>query len=79
MAKKGQGIVVKFRPLPAAVAGPCAHRWLIETPSGPTVEGVCRVCNETRVFPTVIHDFEPLGREGYFGRKEQAARARGEW
>ncbi len=28
----------------------CEHHWLIEPPSGPTSNGVCRVCGEERSF-----------------------------
>lgn len=28
----------------------CAHHWEIETPNGPTSEGVCRTCGATRDF-----------------------------
>ena len=34
-------------------AAPCVHHWDIATPAGPTSEGVCRKCRETREFPNV--------------------------
>lgn len=37
------------------------HHWVIETPAGPTVLGVCKKCNEQRVFPT---SFEPEDEPG---------------
>lgn len=33
-----------------------AHHWIIEAPNGPTVEGVCKRCGETRVYPTTTTD-----------------------
>lgn len=35
-----------------APAEPCVHRWVIETPNGPTCTGVCRACGATRAFNT---------------------------
>jgi hypothetical protein len=29
----------------------CRHRWVIETPNGPTVAGACKRCGEVRTFP----------------------------
>ena len=29
----------------------CAHHWLIDAPGGPTSEGRCKNCGETREFP----------------------------
>lgn len=34
----------------------CAHRWRIESPNGPTVKGVCRLCGAERAFPTVTEE-----------------------
>ena len=28
----------------------CAHFWLIESPNGPTSDGVCKLCGEYREF-----------------------------
>jgi len=28
----------------------CTHYWLIETPAGPTSDGVCQHCHEVRTF-----------------------------
>ncbi len=32
----------------------CPHFWVIETPSGPTSSGVCRICGEGRSFMNYI-------------------------
>lgn len=34
----------------------CRHRWILETPNGPKVQGWCRLCRMHRVFPTVADD-----------------------
>lgn len=34
-----------------------AHHWIIDSPDGPTSQGVCRVCEATRTF-TNWHDEE---------------------
>lgn len=36
--------------------GSCSHRWLLETPNGPRVQGRCRVCGAERDFPTTAGD-----------------------
>ncbi len=28
----------------------CKHHWLLETPNGPVVRGVCKYCSESRDF-----------------------------
>ena len=28
----------------------CVHRWLIDTPAGPTSTGVCQVCGKVKQF-----------------------------
>ncbi len=28
----------------------CVHRWLLQPNHGPTSDGVCRLCGETRLF-----------------------------
>ena len=28
----------------------CTHHWLIESPNGPTSEGICKRCGATRTF-----------------------------
>lgn len=30
------------------------HHWLVSTPAGPTVHGVCRLCGEERTWPTTL-------------------------
>ena len=29
----------------------CQHWWIIATPNGPTLHGICRKCGEQREFP----------------------------
>jgi len=38
------------------MTAPHAHRWRIETPSGPTVLGVCRLCGAERLYLTAGQD-----------------------
>ena len=33
---------------------PCVHWWLIATPNGPTVPGVCKRCGAKRVYETAL-------------------------
>ncbi len=35
---------------PQDKADSCKHYWLIEPPTGPTSDGVCRLCGEKRAF-----------------------------
>lgn len=35
----------------------CRHHWVIETPNGPTVNGVCRLCGVEREFRTSSDDY----------------------
>ncbi len=35
---------------PEGKADACQHHWLIEPPTGPTSDGVCRLCGEKRAF-----------------------------
>jgi hypothetical protein len=35
----------------------CVHHWIIETPSGRTSAGVCRVCGARREFQNYVSDF----------------------
>ena len=32
----------------------CQHQWIIESPAGPSSDGVCRICGEHRVFQNYI-------------------------
>ena len=32
----------------------CTHHWVIESPAGPTSEGVCQKCGETRQFSNSV-------------------------
>lgn len=36
--------------------GSCVHRWRISEPSGPTCEGQCQKCGETRMYATAPDD-----------------------
>ena len=49
----------------------CLHHWIIETANGPTSPGVCRNCQESKLFNNSIvdldrdfHDLQPAGRVG---------------
>lgn len=33
-----------------AEASACVHQWMIAPPNGPTSEGQCKLCGETRAF-----------------------------
>lgn len=35
----------------------CVHHWIIESPSGRTSAGVCRICGERREFQNYVSDF----------------------
>jgi len=39
---------------------PCRHYWVIETPTGPTSPGLCRLCGERREFKNYLegHNWE---------------------
>jgi len=37
-------------PQDTAVAPGCCHHWVIDTASGPTSQGTCRLCGESREF-----------------------------
>lgn len=52
---------------------PCAHRWRLDTPNGPKVMGWCRLCGETKTFPTASEGFwygEPWSDYASKGRKD---------
>jgi len=36
------------------MADKCVHRWVLESPNGPTSKGVCKDCQDTRIFPNSI-------------------------
>lgn len=36
----------------ASTTTPCAHRWRIEPPNGPTVAGVCQKCGAEKTYAT---------------------------
>lgn len=46
------------RPTRTALDGTpvCVHWWRLPAPNGPTVEGVCKRCSETRMFLTATDD-----------------------
>lgn len=41
--------------LPASPS--CRHHWIIETPNGPTADGVCKLCGQRRLFRTYSDDY----------------------
>ena len=32
----------------------CRHHWLVESPSGPTSMGICRICGAVKLFENVL-------------------------
>jgi hypothetical protein len=34
----------------------CVHRWIVETPQGPQVRGVCLKCGEERFFSSSLSE-----------------------
>jgi hypothetical protein len=41
----------------------CPHFWDIESANGPSSQGVCRRCGETRDFYNAFPEFNPLRRK----------------
>lgn len=31
----------------------CKHYWIVDPPSGPTAQGICKLCGEEKEFPSV--------------------------
>lgn len=60
-----RGIMTREReaPTPAVDASQsttettCVHHWVIDSPSGSTSMGVCRICGERRAFANYVSDF----------------------
>jgi hypothetical protein len=50
------------------VTSNCIHHWILETPSGPTSRGVCKLCGEEKDFPNSDT------RSGWVTSKERAVR-----
>lgn len=40
----------------------CVHHWIIETPNGPTSEGICKGCSASRLFPNAIEETSVLSK-----------------
>lgn len=55
------------------VVDQCVHAWKIETPAGPTSDGTCSGCGETRSFTNT----PPHLRDGYKRREEHEAQITG--
>ena len=34
-----------------------AHHYIVDTPNGPTSEGVCKACGMTKKFPNYIEEY----------------------
>ena len=69
---------IKTTPAVPLVTGPHSHHWLIDTPCGPTSEGVCRVCGLTRTFRNSQPELDNVGfRDGYFSARRIQADALG--
>jgi len=59
---------IKTIPAAPQVTGPHSHHWLIDTPCGPTSEGVCRICGLTRTFRNSFPELDNAGfRDGPVG------------
>ena len=41
----------------------CAHHWVIASPAGPTVHGVCKLCHLERDWPTYLDSESPWTSE----------------
>lgn len=39
--------------------GRCRHRWIVQTPNGPNVQGRCKLCGRERTFPTAPERVNP--------------------
>ena len=50
------------RTVPVAV-DECHHYWIIEVANGPTSEGVCKHCGETKIFYNSMPDFSVPKRD----------------
>ncbi len=56
----------------------CRHYWIIESPNGASSKGVCKFCNEERVFINSLLRYDyPTAPERY-NRKWRIAENRGE-
>lgn len=52
----------------------CAHHWLIETPSGPTSTGRCKVCGVSRVFVNGETEKQWVYPQAWPGREKEVTR-----
>ena len=41
----------------------CCHRWLLDSPNGPEVEGQCSHCGAKRIFTSSFHENDPRRRK----------------
>lgn len=39
----------------------CCHYWVLQSPNGPTIKGVCKFCGAEKDFDNVGPDYWPLG------------------
>ena len=42
---------------PMASSAKCPHYWVIDSPSGPTSRGMCKLCGQTKEFRNSTDDF----------------------
>ena len=62
----------------------CRHHWLIQAADGPTSEGVCRICGETRAFKNYVEtaswgDTRLVNRPEPVAAAAKAARDQDSW
>ena len=55
MKSQDQEEIVATQETLSGVPG-CTHHWVIDTPSGPVSNGVCKVCGEVREFRNYLEN-----------------------
>ncbi len=55
---------IEATPQETAGESTCCHHWAIEAPNGQFSKGVCRNCNEERVFRNSMRDTSPVRQYG---------------
>ena len=60
---------------PAVESGPaCVHYWIIDIPSGPVSNGVCRRCGETREFSNYVDSYTGWDETRYYNHRSPEER-----
>ncbi len=57
------------------VVSECKHYWMIDSPNGPTSEGVCKICGERSEFRNSMQG-SGWDRESAQGKRVRQARSR---